>query len=176
MLSDTSYFCHCSIINVPQIRIKMFVLMLNYFKLHRILKFVSLIVCVVLVGNKLSIFMVLSHLNRILRIWFDSYITHDDVIKWKHFQHYWPFVLGHRWIPLTMASDAEFWCFLWSASEQMVEQTLQTPVASFTEEINPQLAKRPLKINGRLANRRSTSLVKEATEIWDAITLIMMSL
>ena len=25
---------------------------------------------------------------------------------------------GHRWIPLTKASDAELWCFLWSALEQ----------------------------------------------------------
>ena len=24
---------------------------------------------------------------------------------------------GHRWIPLTKASDGELWCFLWSASE-----------------------------------------------------------
>ena len=24
---------------------------------------------------------------------------------------------GHRWIPRTKASDAELWCFLWSASE-----------------------------------------------------------
>ena len=24
---------------------------------------------------------------------------------------------GHRWIPLTKASDAEFWCFLWSVPE-----------------------------------------------------------
>ena len=24
---------------------------------------------------------------------------------------------GHRWIPLTKAIDAEFWCFLWSAPE-----------------------------------------------------------
>ena len=28
---------------------------------------------------------------------------------------------GHRLIPLTKASDAEFWCFLWSASEQTSE-------------------------------------------------------
>ena len=33
---------------------------------------------------------------------------------------------------------------------------------SFTKEVNPQLAKRPLKTNGRLANRELTSLVKEA--------------
>ena len=35
-------------------------------------------------------------------------------------------------------------------------------VASFTKEVNPRLAKRPLKTNGRLANRGLTSLVKEA--------------
>ena len=27
---------------------------------------------------------------------------------------------GHRWIPLPKASDAEFWCILWSAPEQTV--------------------------------------------------------
>ena len=45
---------------------------------------------------------------------------HDDVIKWKHFPRYWPFVRGiHRslWIPRTKASDMELWCFLWSALE-----------------------------------------------------------
>ena len=46
--------------------------------------------------------------------------NHDDVIKWKHFPRYWPFVRGihrSRWIPHTKASDAELWCLLWSASE-----------------------------------------------------------
>ena len=38
-----------------------------------------------------------------------------------------------------------------------------TPVVSFNREINPQLAKRLLKTNRCLANRRLTSLVKEAT-------------
>ena len=28
---------------------------------------------------------------------------------------------GHRWIPLTKATDAEFWCFLWSVAKQTVE-------------------------------------------------------
>ena len=49
--------------------------------------------------------------------------SYDDVIKWKHFPRYWPFVresTGHRWIPLTKASDAELRCFLWSAPQQMV--------------------------------------------------------
>ena len=36
------------------------------------------------------------------------------------FSRYWPFVrefTGPRWLPCTKASDMEFWCFLWSASE-----------------------------------------------------------
>ena len=34
---------------------------------------------------------------------------------------------GHRWIIFTQASDAELWCFLWSAG-QPVEQTVEKPV------------------------------------------------
>ena len=37
------------------------------------------------------------------------------------------------------------------------------PVASFTKEVNPRLAKRPLVFNGCIVNRGLTSLVKEAT-------------
>ena len=33
---------------------------------------------------------------------------------------------GDQWIPLTEASGAELWCFLWSAPEQTVEQTIET--------------------------------------------------
>ena len=30
--------------------------------------------------------------------WLERQVFHDDVIKWKHFPHYWPFVRGiHRW-------------------------------------------------------------------------------
>ena len=36
---------------------------------------------------------------------------------------------SHRWIPLTKANDVELWCFLWSAPEQMVEQTIETSVS-----------------------------------------------
>ena len=45
---------------------------------------------------------------------------HDDIIKWNHFPCYWPLCrefTGHQWIPCTKASDAELWCFLWSAPE-----------------------------------------------------------
>ena len=44
--------------------------------------------------------------------------SNDDVIKWKLFRVTGPLCgefTGHRWIPLTKASDAELWWFLWSA-------------------------------------------------------------
>ena len=40
----------------------------------------------------------------------------------------WRETIGHRWIPLTKASDAELWCFLWSAPEQTVVLTIEMPV------------------------------------------------
>ena len=45
------------------------------------------------------------------------------VTWWRHqmetFPRCRPFVWEcHRWIPLTKASDAELWCFLWSSSKQ----------------------------------------------------------
>ena len=49
--------------------------------------------------------------------------NHDDVIKWKHCRvtgHLFNLCgefTGHRWITRSKASDAELWCFLWSASE-----------------------------------------------------------
>ena len=58
-------------------------------------------------------------------------LFHDDVIKWTRFPRHWPFVRGIHRSPvnfLTNASDAKLWCFLWSAPEQMVEQTVETPV------------------------------------------------
>ena len=45
---------------------------------------------------------------------------HDDVIEWKHFRVTGPLCgefTCHRWIPLTKASDAVLWCFLWSGPE-----------------------------------------------------------
>ena len=33
----------------------------------------------------------------------------------------WGEFTGYQWIPLTKASDAELWCFLWSSPEQAVE-------------------------------------------------------
>ena len=44
---------------------------------------------------------------------------HYDAIKWRYFPCYWPFVRGiHRspvTSPRTNNSDAELWCFHWSA-------------------------------------------------------------
>ena len=54
---------------------------------------------------------------------------HDDVIQWNIFLvtgTLWGVSTGHRWIPLTKASDAELWRFLWSGLEQTAEQTIET--------------------------------------------------
>ena len=40
----------------------------------------------------------------------------------------WGESTGQRRIPLTKATDAYLWCFLWSAHEQTVEQVIETPV------------------------------------------------
>ena len=40
----------------------------------------------------------------------------------------WEESTGHRGLPLTKASDAKLWCFVWSAPEQMVEQIIETPL------------------------------------------------
>ena len=48
---------------------------------------------------------------------------------------------GHRWIPLTKASDAELWCFLWSLPEQTVHKHslrrwFETPCVSLWRHCN----------------------------------------
>ena len=40
----------------------------------------------------------------------------------------WGEITGHRWIPLTKATDTELWCYHWSAHEQTVEQTIMMPL------------------------------------------------
>ena len=42
--------------------------------------------------------------------------------------HLWGESTGHRWIPLTKASDTELWCFLLSQLEQTFEQAIETRV------------------------------------------------
>ena len=43
--------------------------------------------------------------------------NHDDVNIFRVTGHLWGEFTGRRWIPRTKASDAELWCFLWSAPE-----------------------------------------------------------
>ena len=43
----------------------------------------------------------------------NNMMTSSNVNIFRDTGHLW----GHRWIPHTKASDAELWCFLWSAPE-----------------------------------------------------------
>ena len=60
------------------------------------------------------------------------YVTGVTDPLWGNLRHwcYRPFVRESTSlvVSLTKASDAEIWCFLWSTPEQMVEQTIETPV------------------------------------------------
>ena len=78
--------------------------------------------------------------------------AHDDVIKWKHFPRYWPFVrefTGHRWIPLTKASDAEPWCFFYlllnkCLSKQSIRRWYESPSCSLWRHRNGSWPRRRL--------------------------------
>ena len=74
---------------------------------------------------------------------FLTYCGHDDVSKWKHYPRYWPFVrefTDPRWISHTKASDAELWCFLWSATKRLSKQScgwrFETPSCPFWRHRN----------------------------------------
>ena len=51
---------------------------------------------------------------------------------WRHQMETFSVILGPLWGESTgyhtKTSDAELWCFLWSAPQQTVEQTIETPV------------------------------------------------
>ena len=73
------------------------------------------------------------------------YMSNDDVIKWKYFPRYWPFVrefTGHRWIPRTKASDAELWCFfsIGALNKRLSKQSwgwwFETPTLSLWRHCN----------------------------------------
>ena len=109
------------------------------------------------------------------------HVTQDDVIKWKHFSRYWPFVRGiHRSpvIPHTKASDAELWCFLWmnALNERLSKQSwgwwLQTPSGTLLRHCNKN--RRPLLVTmmfaGVLVLNRYHSITRHDTDssaIWD---------
>ena len=54
---------------------------------------------------------------------------------WRHEMEKFSALLvlwGHGWIPLTKASDADLWCFLWSAPEETLSQDLWNAILAFT--------------------------------------------
>ena len=54
-------------------------------------------------------------------------------------------------------------CWTFCQSRTVYSFCIDVPVASNTKEVNPRLAKRPLKTNGLLADLGLTSLVQETT-------------
>ena len=54
-------------------------------------------------------FVKLNAFNGIMCSWWNKSQQHDDVIKWKHFPHYWPFVRGIHWSPVDSPYKGQ-WC------------------------------------------------------------------
>ena len=55
-------------------------------------------------------------------------LNYDDVIRWEHFPRYWHFVQSLVNSPHKGQWRGGGWCFLWSAPEPTVEQTMETLV------------------------------------------------
>ena len=53
-----------------------------------------------MIGHRFSGFM---------KIFNETDNCHDDVIKWKHFSSYWPFVQGIHWSPVNAPHNGQ-WC------------------------------------------------------------------
>ena len=60
--------------------------------------------------------------------WYFTIMTSSNVNIFRVTGNLWGESIGRRWIPLTKASDADLWCFLLSAPEQAIGQTIETPV------------------------------------------------
>ena len=58
--------------------------------------------------------------------WYISVMTSSDRNIFRFTGPLWVEAIGRRWFLRTKASDKELWCFLWSAFEQTVEQTIET--------------------------------------------------
>ena len=57
------------------------------------------------------------------------YHKHDNVMRWKHFLHYWPFVREFiNAVPSQMASYAQLQFFLNCQPKQATEETIKLPV------------------------------------------------
>ena len=66
--------------------------------------------------------------------WNDSTLLcyHYDVIKWKHFLHYCPFVQGsHWWFHSQRDSDVDLWCFFVHYSD-VIMGTIASQITSLT--------------------------------------------
>ena len=107
---------------------------------------------------------------------------------WKlHLKFYWNSPGAGQWVNkhanindivsvekeviITFVNSLSFQCQIYVIQSSFVIQWFfftplcERPVASFTKEVNPWLAKCPLKTNGHLSNLELTSLVKEATGV-----------
>ena len=72
-----------------------------------------------------------TNFNKITVVRLSEILTQKQliIIPWLHHQIVTCLLcrefIGHRWIPLTKAMYTEHWCFLWSAPEHKIKQTIE---------------------------------------------------
>ena len=63
--------------------------------------------------------------SQVVAFYLVHFVIHDDVIKWKHFPRYLPFLRGIRRSPVNSHHKGQYYtellCILWSSPEQTVE-------------------------------------------------------
>ena len=109
-----------------------------------------------------------------------KYFTHkrEEALLCNAFSH-WPIPYPEWSLQLTAHKACFLWCLYaindilniilniwWHYSNWLPSST----VTFLKKKINSNLAKQPLKFNGSLAKLGLTSLLKQATELWELIT------
>ena len=88
--------------------------------------------------------------------------AHDDVIKWKHFPCYFPFVQGIHRSPVNSSHKGQ-WCFHWSGLKKWLSKQLrcwwfEMPSCSLLSGVPDYFGRNKISSGGDLSHYSSASL------------------
>ena len=89
----------------------------------------------------------------------------------------WGEFTGHQWIPLTYASDAELWCFLWSASVQTDAGVLRRHRSHYdviTMKWISRISRRNVKVVHGSSTHWSKNNISTSPSVWRGRHLIIL--
>ena len=83
---------------------------------HCVKMFAGIVIPIVKISRSRDISPWICFIQLIFKLNWNYWLSHDDVIKWKHFLRYWPFVRGihrSRWRGALMFSFIDVWINDW---------------------------------------------------------------